>query len=250
VEDSVVKKLFILEGKMIKKLFLFYCLLLTANMLFAGGSSARTAERKIAKTDISIVPQRGESEIFFDLQSGSSVYIYLDGSFVAQCYSADEGWLEKVVVKNGRHTIEVFAITVRWQDPNYENTETDRKTFDCDVESESVTVEIGLNRVDNGSGGSDYKIEKLLYTDRRSLNQNMDNKPLAIDSKQRVPGTIAPFEEKSVITKSDVDAITDIFTTELLGSNSIRIITHAKITSKMEPFVNNTVQTMISRCMV
>ncbi|MDR1256605.1 MAG: hypothetical protein LBJ86_02535 [Spirochaetaceae bacterium] len=233
----MVKKTFILEVKMIKKLFLFYCLLLSANMLFASAG----AERKIAKTDKSIVPQKGESEIFFDLQSGSSVYIYLDRQFVAQCYpraedDVENNYLEKLVVKNGKHTIEVAAVTVKVRTKNDKkesyNTITDRKTLDCDVESESVTVEIGLTRVD-----SDYKIAKLLYADRRSLNQYVDSEQPVVDSKQRVTVAIVPFEEKSGITKSDADAITEIFTAELLVSNSVRIVTRAnldKIMSEME----------------
>jgi TolB-like protein len=228
----VVKKS-ILEEKMIKKLVLFCCFLLIANMLFA---SARI-ERKIEKTDLSIIPQSGESEIFFDLQGGGSVYIYVDRQFVAQCYPIAEDdlendYLEKIVVKNGRHTIEVVAVTAGSSNTGYRDTVTDRKSLDCNVESESVTVEIDLNLAND-----DFKITKLFYANRRSINQDADSNQRIADSQQRVTVAIAPFEEKSGITKSDADAVTEIFTAELLASNSVRIVTRAnldKIMSEME----------------
>jgi TolB-like protein len=49
----------------------------------------------------------------------------------------------------------------------------------------------------------------------------------------RIIVAIAPFEEKSGITKSDADAITELFTTELLASNEVRIVTRANLDNIM-----------------
>jgi TolB-like protein len=230
----------VVEGLIMKNLLLFCAFLLTANILFAGGR----AERKIEKTDINVIPQTGESEIFFDLQSGESAYIYIDRRFVAQCYKRDDtdaanSWLEKVIVKNGRHTIEVSAVTLRYgSKTRLADAVTDRKTLECNAESESITVGISMNQV-NG----DYKIADVFYADRQSLtrktdmplNQTTDGRQSAAEP--RITVAVAPFEEKTGIIKSDADAITEIFTAELLASKSVRIVTRAnldKVMSEMQ----------------
>jgi TolB-like protein len=226
-----------LEEKMIKKTILVFCFLLAANMLFAGGN----IERKIEKTDLSVMPGKGESEVFFDLQSsGGSVYIYMNNRFVAQCYpesdtDVEKGWLEKVVVADGSYTIEAAAVTLKSRgskgNEEFYSSITDRKSIVCDVKSESVIIEIRLN-----NAGGDNKIAALSYQSRRPLeNQSQEAVPeqqKAI-SKQFVTVAIAPFDERTGISKSDADAITEIFTAELLASKSVRIVTRANLDKVM-----------------
>jgi hypothetical protein len=82
-------------------LFIFVMIMLPFG-LFASGN---TDHREIQKTDISLTPEIGESEIVFNYIHGPNpVSIYINGKLVAQCFGPtieDDILLEKIIVKNG-----------------------------------------------------------------------------------------------------------------------------------------------------
>jgi hypothetical protein len=101
------------------------------------GNTAYAQDRLAPKTDLSAIPGQRESEIIINYLGGEHpAMIYVDGQLAAQ---NDPGTLEKIIVMNGGHSIEV--VLNAWNIRTKKWMQADRQSISCQAQSNSITVE-------------------------------------------------------------------------------------------------------------
>jgi hypothetical protein len=148
---------------MMKKPFFLFLPILAGLVLLVNPIYAQ--DRLAPRTDMSAIPGQRESEIIINYINGEHpALIYVDGQLSAQ---NDPGALEKIIVTNGGHSIEV--VLNAWNVRTKKWMQADRQRISCQAQSNSITMEFEETTTGAIRGLRIAKTEALNRTNPRAV---------------------------------------------------------------------------------
>ncbi|MFP3042793.1 CsgG/HfaB family protein [Treponema primitia] len=143
--------------------------------------------RLTPKTDLSAIPGQRESEITVNYVSGEHpALIYVDGQLSAQ---NDPGTLEKIIVMNGEHSIEV--VLNAWNVRSKKWMQGDRQSISCRPQSNSITIEFDETITGVIRGLRIAKVEALNRAGPRTVVQGTTAAPANTGNTDDIEGALS-----------------------------------------------------------